>query len=35
VTRENISEYVDAPDFPDRDEICAGRVRSACEELGL
>jgi D-xylose transport system substrate-binding protein len=35
VTQENIAEYVDAPDFPDRDEICAGRVRSACEEIGL
>jgi D-xylose transport system substrate-binding protein len=35
VTRDNISEYVDEPDFPDRDEICAGRIRSACEEIGL
>ncbi len=35
VTRENISEYVGEPDFPDRDEICEGRVRAACEELGL
>jgi D-xylose transport system substrate-binding protein len=35
VTRENIGEYVDAPDFPDRDEICVGRVRQACQEAGL
>ncbi len=35
VTQENIGEYVDAPDFPDRSEICAGRVRQACQEAGL
>ena len=35
VTRENIAEYVDAPDFPDRAEICAGKVASACSEAGL
>ena len=35
VTQENIAEYVDAPDFPDRNEICAGKVRQACQEAGL
>jgi D-xylose transport system substrate-binding protein len=35
VTKDNISEYVDAPDFPDVDEICAGKVAAKCKEIGL
>ena len=35
VTKDNIAEYVDAPDFPDVEEICAGKVAAKCEEIGL
>ena len=35
VTKDNIKEYIEEPDFPKRDEICAGKVAAKCEELGL
>ena len=35
VTKDNISEYLGEPDFPKKEEICAGDLASACEELGL
>lgn len=35
VTKDNIKEYLEEPDFPKRDEICAGKVAAKCEELGL
>jgi D-xylose transport system substrate-binding protein len=35
VTKENISEYLGEPDFPKKEEICAGKLASACQEAGL
>jgi D-xylose transport system substrate-binding protein len=35
VTKENISEYLGNPDFPKKEDICAGKVAPKCEELGL
>src|SRR5687767_4935728 len=35
VTKDNISEYMGEPDFPKKEEICAGKLASKCEELGL
>ena len=35
VTKDNISEYIGEPDFPKKEEICAGEFAAKCEELGL
>jgi D-xylose transport system substrate-binding protein len=35
VTKENISEYLGEPDFPKKEEICAGELAAKCTELGL
>jgi D-xylose transport system substrate-binding protein len=35
VTKDNIGEYLGEPDFPKKEEICAGKLASACQELGL
>jgi D-xylose transport system substrate-binding protein len=35
VTKDNISEYLGEPDFPKKEEICAGKLASACSEVGL
>jgi len=35
VNKDNIGEYIGEPDFPKRDEICAGKLAAKCEELGL
>jgi D-xylose transport system substrate-binding protein len=35
VTKDNISEYLGEPDFPKREEICAGDLAAKCEDLGL
>jgi D-xylose transport system substrate-binding protein len=35
VTKDNISEYVGEPDFPKVEDICAGKVASKCQEVGL
>jgi D-xylose transport system substrate-binding protein len=35
VTKENIGEYIGEPDFPKKEEICTGELKSACEEAGL
>jgi D-xylose transport system substrate-binding protein len=35
VTQDNISEYIGNPDFPTKEDICAGEVAPKCEELGL
>src|SRR5687768_1259644 len=35
VTKDNISEYLGEPDFPKKEEICAGKLASKCDELGL
>jgi D-xylose transport system substrate-binding protein len=35
VTQDNISEYLGEPDFPTKEDICAGKVAANCEKLGL
>ena len=35
VNKDNISEYLGEPDFPKKEEICAGDLAAKCEELGL
>jgi len=35
VTKENIGEYIGEPDFPKKEEICAGKLASDCQKLGL
>ena len=35
VTKDSIKDYLGEPDFPTKEEICAGKVASKCEELGL
>jgi D-xylose transport system substrate-binding protein len=35
VTKDNIKDYLGEPDFPKKEEICAGKVASACTEAGL
>src|SRR5215218_1363784 len=35
VTKDNIKEYLGEPDFPKKEEICAGKLASACSEVGL
>ena len=35
VTKDNIGEYLGEPDFPKKEEICAGDLASACSEAGL
>jgi len=35
VTKDNISEYFGAPDYPTKEDICAGKVAANCEKLGL
>jgi D-xylose transport system substrate-binding protein len=35
VTKDNISEYFGNPDFPTKEDICAGKVAAKCDELGL
>jgi D-xylose transport system substrate-binding protein len=35
VTKENIKEYLGEPDFPKQEEICAGKLASKCEAVGL
>jgi D-xylose transport system substrate-binding protein len=35
VTKDNIGEYLGEPDFPKKEEICTGKLQSACQELGL
>ncbi|MBA3263861.1 MAG: substrate-binding domain-containing protein [Thermoleophilaceae bacterium] len=35
VTKDNISEYFGNPDFPTKEDICAGEVAAKCDELGL
>jgi D-xylose transport system substrate-binding protein len=35
VTKDNISDYLGEPDFPTKEDICAGKLASKCEELGL
>jgi D-xylose transport system substrate-binding protein len=35
VTKDNISQYFGNPDYPTKAQICAGKVASACQKLGL
>lgn len=35
VTKENAKDFVGQPDFPKREEICAGSAESSCKEAGL
>jgi D-xylose transport system substrate-binding protein len=35
VTKDNIKDYLGAVDFPKRDDICAGKLASKCEALGI
>jgi D-xylose transport system substrate-binding protein len=35
VNKDNISEYLGEPDFPKKEEICAGKLAAKCTELGL
>jgi D-xylose transport system substrate-binding protein len=35
VTKDNINEYLGEPDFPKKEEICAGDLAAKCEELGI
>ncbi|HEV2785790.1 MAG TPA: substrate-binding domain-containing protein [Solirubrobacteraceae bacterium] len=35
VTKENINEYIGEPDFPKQAEICAGKLATKCEAVGL
>jgi len=35
VTKDNISEYFGNPDFPTKEDICAGKVAANCDKLGL
>jgi D-xylose transport system substrate-binding protein len=35
VTKDNIKDYIGEPDFPKREEICAGKLASKCKAIGL
>ena len=35
VTKDNISEYFGNPDYPTKEDVCAGKVAANCEKLGL
>jgi D-xylose transport system substrate-binding protein len=35
VTKDNIAEYFGNPDYPTKEDICAGKVAAKCQELGL
>jgi D-xylose transport system substrate-binding protein len=35
VNKDNIGEYLGEPDFPKKEEICAGELAAKCQELGL
>ncbi len=35
ITKDNIAEYVGEPDFPTKEDICAGKLASKCQEAGL
>jgi D-xylose transport system substrate-binding protein len=35
VTKDNIKEYLGEPDFPKKEEICAGKLADKCTEVGL
>ncbi len=35
VTKDNIDQYFGNPDYPTKEDICAGKVAANCEKLGL
>jgi D-xylose transport system substrate-binding protein len=35
VTKDNIKDYLGEPDFPKKEQICAGKLAADCEKLGL
>ncbi len=35
VTKDSIKDYIGEPDFPTKEDICAGKLAAKCEELGL
>jgi len=35
VTKDNIKQYIGQPDYPKKEEICAGKVASDCSKVGL
>ena len=35
VTKETIKDYIGEPDFPKKEEICAGKLATKCEAVGL
>lgn len=35
VTKDNIKEYLGEPDFPKKEEICAGKLADKCTSVGL
>jgi D-xylose transport system substrate-binding protein len=35
VTKDNIKDYLGEPDFPKKEDICAGKAASKCAEAGL
>jgi D-xylose transport system substrate-binding protein len=35
VTKDNIKDYIGEPDFPKKEDICAGKVASKCSSAGL
>ena len=35
VTKDNIKDYLGEPDFPKKEEICAGKLAAKCTDLGL
>jgi hypothetical protein len=35
VTKDNIEDYIGEPDFPTREDVCAGKLASKCKEIGL
>jgi D-xylose transport system substrate-binding protein len=35
VNKDNIGEYFGAPDYPTKEDICAGKVAANCDKLGL
>jgi D-xylose transport system substrate-binding protein len=35
VTKDNIKQYIGEPDFPTREDICAGKLEAKCKAIGL
>jgi D-xylose transport system substrate-binding protein len=35
VTKDNISQYFGNPDYPTKEDICAGNLKAKCDALGL